>query len=404
MTNTQKALVGTLLLSKNLEKQKEISDYLLPDFFDDELKDIVKTIKNKNKEHKLAEAINFANELQDLLILCISNASLGSDIANLFAELKKEYLENLIFKVQNNKDFKSFEEFKAKILEGEKKAEILDYTKPESIQDILQLALQDQMENPFDLEKLPKTGFVEFDKEIFKGFMPGQLVTVGGYSGVGKSTFIFSLVKNLAKKNKVLLYSLEMGRFTITARVLSKISGLPFFYCLNLANPETQKNIDRYKLRGKLNTGLSELEKYNLLIIDNENNINKMVNQIKNLAKNKEVDFILIDYVQLIKPANTKIQRHEQVGQITRELKLLAMQHNITIIILAQLGRASLNKEEPQISDLRESGSIEQDSDYVFLLYQDKDGDRNLKLGKDRLFGSYGTAKLRFDSVTKSYY
>jgi replicative DNA helicase len=187
----------------------------------------------------------------------------------------------------------------------------------------------------------------------------------------------------------------------MSARILSSLSGVPFLYCASLGNAKIQENIHKYDLSKKLSFGLSLVEKLNLRMIDNQFNIAQISNSIRKEVKENNLKFVLIDYLQLITTNSIK-QRHLEIGEITRELKLLAKELKITIIILAQLGRASLTREEPEIQDLRESGSIEMDSDLVFLIYK-KQNDRWIKLAKDRMFGKFHKAKLNYDNKTQSY-
>jgi replicative DNA helicase len=393
--STQKTILAHLILSP--KEQQERTKQLLPEFFTGTEKQMIEAILKINATNQIAQTSHFT-KYQDYILDLFRHSSLSWDYDGLLPLLKTEYLER---EKQNIANLKSIDDVKTKILEIEEKAQILDCVKPQTISEVMGQALEQQTNNPFDLDTLPKTGFKGFD-EKFMGFMKGQLCTIGGYSGIGKSTLIFSLIKNLSFQHKTLVFNLEMDNATMSARILSSISGLPFGLTINLANKTTQQKIEQSGLRDKLNKSISELDRIQLSLIDDKYRLNDIILIIRNQAK-QGLEFVLIDYLQLIKTDTKNQQRHLEVGEITRELKLLAKELRITIIVLAQLGRASLNKDEPELNDLRESGSIEMDSDLVFLIYKAKNNDRILKLAKDRMFGRYHQATLDYNKETQSY-
>lgn len=397
MSKIQQSILGLILLQQTLENQKQILNRLTEDFFEDDELEVFKLIKEKVNQKIVADIqnINYPNE--NILCNYIAISSLANTIDSNLKELLEEYKKRELAKLST---FKTIVEVKEKLKEIDKNTTLVLSDKILSIQEVLADSVVKQAENPIDLENLPKTGFADFD-QIFKGFLPQNLVTVGGYSGIGKSTFIFSLIRHLAFTYPTLIFNLEMPNSIMTARILSGISGVPFIYTANLGNNEVQNNIDKYNQRQKLNTGLQKIENLKLKMVDDTFDLPLILNKIKQEAK-LGVKFVLIDYLQLIKPSKPNKQRHLEVAEITRELKLTAKELNITIIILAQLGRGSLSKNEPDLSDLRESGSIEQDSDTVLLIYK-KEEDRYLKLAKDRMFGQYITAKLNYNIVTQAY-
>lgn len=402
MTDTQKTVIAFLLLNDNL--QLDYSGLLDLDFFDGDCKTAIQTIKNLNKENKVAGVLHFDESLRDFLVSCMSKSSLIGKFTDLLPILKNEYIAKESANLLNLKDLL---QIKAKILEIENKAKILDLTRPKTMSEVLSMAITESVNNPFDLETVPKTGFKDFDtdlgKSAFGGFLPGQLVTVGAYSGGGKSTFLISLLKNLAFDHETMMFSLEMDNSTLSARILASISGVNFNYCLNLGNDKVQNAIDKFNLRSKLDNALNAVGNLKLSMIDDQFDLGQIKNTIRNHTKKAKLRFVFIDYLQLIKPENSNKMRHLEVAEITRELKLLAKELKITIIQLAQLSRSTLTKDEPQLNDLRESGSIEADSDTVLLIYPGKNQERWLKIAKDRTFGKYHKAKLNYNTLTQSY-
>lgn len=397
MSKNQQSILGLILLQQNLESQKQILNHLTADFFEDETLEVFKLIKEKVESKTVADVQNLKYKDENQLCYYIATSSQSNTVKSALKELLEEYKKRELKKLS---DLKTVVEVKNKLNEMDQNSLLVLDDKILTIQEVLSDTIIKQAENPIDLENLPKTGFKDFD-DFFKGFMPQNLITIGGYSGIGKSTLIFSLIKNLSFTHPTLIFNLEMPNSIMTARILSSISGVPFIYTANLGNEQVQENIDRYGQREKLDRGVQRIEKLKLKMVDDNFDLAIILSKIRQEAK-KDVKFVLIDYLQLIKPINSNKQRHLEVAEITRELKLLAKELNISIILLAQLGRASLNKNEPELSDLRESGSIEQDSDTVFLIYK-KDNERHLKLAKDRMFGQFTTAKLNYNVKTQSY-
>ena len=222
MSKIQKIIIGNLLLTRSFENQKSLSDQLLLDFFNGENREVLNLIKIENQKGNYAE-IKLLKYDFDFLLDCISKTTPYQAHKETLQELKQEYLEK---NLSNLKDLKDLDKIKAKILEIEKKAQILDSTNLKTIQEVLADSIEKTENNLIDLGNLPKTGFEFFDK-IFGGFMGGQVCTVGGYSGVGKSTFLFSLIRNLGIENQILIINLEMKNEIMTARILSALSGVP---------------------------------------------------------------------------------------------------------------------------------------------------------------------------------
>jgi replicative DNA helicase len=396
--NIEQTIIGNLLLADTVEKQKTLSSRLLSEFFTGVNQKIIQKIKDENKENRIVDSkfmnLDDLENSQEYLLGCIAQSVHYTKEKEMLHHLKEDYL---LRTTQNIADLKDFRLAKAKILEAEEKAQILDETTPRTIQEVVESSLTSSTQN---LNKLTKTGFSNFDSS-FGGFSEGQLCTIGGYSGIGKSTFLFSLVKNLSQNNQTLIFNLEMDNYTMSARILSSLSGLSFIDCMSLGNPETQEKIAKYS-SDKYAIGSQKMENLNLKMVDNQFELAQICTTIRKEKTKNNLKFVLVDYLQLIKTNSTK-PRHIEIGEITRELKLLAKELKITIIILAQLGRASLTREEPEIQDLRESGSIEQDSDLVFLIYKNSKNERWLKLAKDRMFGFFVKESLSYNPSTQSY-
>lgn len=241
---------------------------------------------------------------------------------------------------------------------------------PEQIGDIItgsvvkrleQISLDN--ENREDYLGIP-TGFSELDK-VLTGLNRSDLIIVGARPAMGKTSFALNVARNIAmnENKKVLFFSLEMTKEQLAQRVLS-----------------TESRIDSFKFRtGNLNEsdwiGIAKASEKLIdapLYFDDTSaiTIGEMKSKVRAL---KDVDLVVVDYLQLMKSARRIDNRVQEVSEITRSLKIMAKELDIPVFVLAQLSRAPEkgSSHRPTISDLRESGSIEQDADIVMLLYRE---------------------------------
>jgi replicative DNA helicase len=219
------------------------------------------------------------------------------------------------------------------------------------------------------------TGYVDLDN-ITAGLQNSELVIIAARPSVGKTAFALNVVRNIitegvASGNSpvVLFFSLEMARIELAERLLC-----------------CQSRVDSHKVRkGHLNSDDIQklmdagdvLRRAKLYIDDTPSRTMIQIGaSARRLMKKHEKDgglkLIVIDYLQLIEPENRRDPRQEQVAQISRRLKFLAKELNIPVIALAQVNRASEDRQDhkPRLSDLRESGSIEQDADTCMMLHR----------------------------------
>jgi len=409
ITQTQKGILAQVLLAPYFEKQKQMSDKLLPDFFTEEAQTLIAEIKNSNKKGVKYDYSHTNTEGVDMRIfgmLIISQYPLSdkNDFTFLLDKLRAEYIERSTSEL-TKLGITDINILKQKIDDIEQKASTLDEVQLRTLSEIVMSGLEQTDQNMIDVFNLPKTGFKTVD-EMFDGFLEGDLVTFGGYTSTGKSTLMFSLIKNLSKTHDTLFFSLEMTERVVAARILSGISQAPFKVTLSLARDDTQKMIDTYGYREGLNKAVTMMSDFKVRIVDNVFDLDRITSTIGKAKEKYNLKFVVIDYVQLIQTPflDNRKQRYEVLGHITKELKTLAKRLRIVIIILAQLGRSSISKEEPDLADIKESNCIVEDSDTVFLLYKDKDnGKRSLKLAKNRQWGVLGTAVPEYDFKTQSY-
>ena len=206
-----------------------------------------------------------------------------------------------------------------------------------------------------------KTGFRDVDI-LLSGVRNSDLIVVGGRPSMGKTSFIISIMLNLLAQNKkCLFFSLEMSVHSIVKRFISQIAKVP---CWSIRNSD---NIKTYE--SKIIDGLDKISEFNIEISDEQN---KSIEEVKKEIEQEKPDFVFIDYLQLFRHNNKK-SRTDEITEIITELKETAKENNCIIFITSQLSRAVEQRYDrrPMLSDLRESGAIEDTADVVMFIYRD---------------------------------
>ncbi len=212
-----------------------------------------------------------------------------------------------------------------------------------------------------------KTGFRDLDKKT-AGFQKGDLIIVGARPAMGKTTFAQNLAYNIASINKkgVLFFSMEMAANEIIDRMISDVSGVDNWKMRtgNLSEEEFQK----------IGDALSEMDEIPIYIDDTSSmTIVELRNKARRAMHDHDIGVIIVDYLQLISGSDRYAgNRVQEVTEISRGLKILARELEIPVVALAQLSRSVTGRDDPRpvLSDLRESGSIEQDADLVMFLHR----------------------------------
>jgi replicative DNA helicase len=235
--------------------------------------------------------------------------------------------------------------------------------------------------------------FPLLDKTLGGGFIRGGLYIVGARPAVGKSSFAVNLADTI--HGNVLFVSLEMSPEQITGKRFSRRTGIPTGRLLSGRLSEEEW--------GKLAQASDILSRSGVYINDR---YSLTVSGVQDLAESIPVlQAVIVDYLGLIQPASRGGSAYENTTQISRDLKRLALSLNVPIICLCQLSRSVEGREDkrPRLSDLRDSGAIEQDADAVMFLYRDdyykgQAGDSsivNLNVAKNR-HGGLGTIDFQF--------
>lgn len=424
--NIEMSILCNLLYDSKLidEIQSEI-DYR--DFYDNRNKEIYKLLLKLRKEKKDFDNIifkSFARQNDKLDI--IGEEYIDSLFENIYTSQKIEiYAERLkelstrrklvdacqvtTTKVYNGQEESRdiIEQLEQKMTEINNRNGINNVT---TVQDLLTDFL-DRVSQKKKISDSVTTGYADFNNLTLGGLHPSELVILAARPGMGKTALALNMALNAAKDNKkVLLLSLEMGTDQLMDRLLSMQSNVP------LKNIRGKFCNDQELM--KLADAVATLTNYSSISISETTNLTIYdISQMARKLKREEdgLDLLIIDYLQLIKSTSDNRTREQQVSEISRALKTLAIELKIPIIALAQLSRGVENREgnRPKLSDIRESGSIEQDADLVLFLYRNsyyKREDQNYKsqitelsIDKNRN-GSQGIVYLTFDAECQKFY
>jgi replicative DNA helicase len=217
------------------------------------------------------------------------------------------------------------------------------------------------------------TGFSELDS-LTNGLHGGQLIIVGARPAMGKSTLALDFARTAAVHHKLptIFFSLEMGRSEIATRLLSAESGIPM-HVLRKGNMDERDWTRLASVRGDIGEAP--------LFIDDSPNMTLVEIRAKcrKLSQRVGLKMVVVDYLQLMTSGKKVESRQQEVSEFSRALKLLAKELQVPIVALAQLNRGPEQRadKKPALSDLRESGSLEQDADIVILLHREAAYDRD---------------------------
>ena len=247
--------------------------------------------------------------------------------------------------------------------------------------------IEELSKNPGGVTGIP-TGFYELDRLTY-GLHPGQMVVVAGRPGLGKSTLALDFARSAAIKHglPVAMFSLEMTVEEINMRLLSSecMVELGHIRSGNMNERDWQRIAKRSQI----------IQDAPLFIDDNGNNTMSMIRQkCRRLKQRNGLSLVIIDYLQLMKGDGRSDSRQSEVADISRSIKMMAKELHVPVIAVCQLNRGSEQRGDnrPKVSDLRESGAIEQDADAVMLVHREeiydpecpRVGEADIIIGKQR--------------------
>lgn len=353
----EKQILAKLMIDADLLLENELSEQ---DFVNPTHKKLLQAIKDSGSNLALIQS-KFVEEEQDY-ILEIAAMLMTSGRKENYAELKRltevRRLETILKGLQMAiDDDQSLDLIYEKIAQFDKQ-EI-------QVADMKEVLVEIVAELTGTVTAIyHPTGYTKLDKYL-RWFTPGQLNIIAARPSIGKTMVAMNfLLKQTEADKKIALFSLEMTNKEISQRILARNSGMPVD---QMNKPATPEQLER------VNTAMIKLEAQlkNLTLIDSVYTLPQITRMIKYLHKKSWLDLVYIDYLQIfdIKGDN----RNLEIGKITRTLKKLAKDLQISIILLSQLNRSleTRGDQDPKLSDLRDSGSIEQDADIVLMLGRD---------------------------------
>ena len=389
----EQAVLGSLLLSK--EKYPEVDALLSSADFESEVhKEIYECIKvladqgkgidhitvskqlDRNNALKRVGGIDYLKELQTIPVSALAADSYANLVKDQSIDRNlRKVLQELINLSQDPKGKSSDEVL------NEAESKIFELSENRSKEDSLKkidIYVKQTLDKLDDLSKKTgdligiSSGFKAIDG-VTQGLKPEELIVIAGRPSMGKTSLAMNIAENVAKEEDgcVLVFSLEMSSQSLTSRMIGSMAGISqqsIMLGRNLTDRQWEKIVEKSKRLGDMN-----------IFIDDTANINPMEIRAKSrrLAKQfrKEggVKLIVIDYIQLMQMPGRNDNRVNELSDISRALKHLAKEVKAPVIVLSQLNRSVEQRpnKRPQMSDLRDSGAIEQDADLIFMLYRD---------------------------------
>lgn len=382
----EKSLLGAILLS-DASFPEILERIRFTDFYDKRHGLIFKGMTALYEKHKPIDLLTISGELKaektlkeiggNPYLTELTNFVPTASHAKAYAELvEKAALRRRLIKAGTDIADKAYEDdAEVEELVGRAEKELFEVsdkttkTDYSSMEDMLVDAfdrIDDLHKNKGILRGL-KTGFRDLDKKT-AGLQKGDLIIIGARPAMGKTTFAENIAYNAATINKkaVLFFSMEMAKAEIIDRMISDVSG-----------------VDNWKIRtgnvsdedfAKIGDAMGEMGEAPLFIDDTSSmTILQLRNKVRRFAHEHDLGLVIVDYLQLLQGSDRYAgNRVQEVTEISRGLKTLARELEIPVIALAQLSRGVTGRDDPRpvLSDLRESGSIEQDADLVAFLHR----------------------------------
>lgn len=253
------------------------------------------------------------------------------------------------------------------------------------------------------------TGFAQLDT-LLSGLQKSELIVLGGRPSLGKTSFALDIARHAALAGHTVgVFSLEMSREEVIDRIISSESNVPLW---RIRTGRITDDMDFTMIQG----AMDRLSRAKFFIDDSPTlNILQMRSMARRLQVEHGLDLLVVDYLQLIKPRTNSDNMVQQVTEISRGLKSLSRELKVPVLALSQLSRGVEQRDQkmPRLSDLRESGSIEQDADVVMFIYRkDRDREANITPEEEGLAqilvqkhrnGPTGDVNLRFDSERATF-
>ena len=379
----EQAALGCVINYKN---QLALAEDVLKDddFYWDKHKRIFSTIKALSRKDMNIDLITLLNELKvsDSIDKCggvsyitelATNTVFSSNVESYVKIIKDKSDRRNLIRAGRELISKSYEESEVESIISTVEDKIYKVINSKESEDILDMGqsvekVLTRIENNYcNGGKIlgNTTGFKEIDNTI-SGLQKGDFIIVAARPSMGKTAFALNIGQHASKGASVGIFSLEMTTEQLMERLISSRSLVEF-------GKIKTGELDEAEFR-KITDAANVLAKRKIFIDDKSTNLSDIKAKCRNLKVKEGLDVVIIDYLQLIEISDKTNSREQEIAKISRELKKLAKKLEITIVALSQLSRAPEQRTDhrPVLSDLRESGSIEQDADVIFMLYRDE--------------------------------
>lgn len=429
-TDAEKSVLGSLILDK--EAINKIADFLFPEDFylrshqmiyNSALKLYEKTepidllsLSNKLKESNLLETVGGVGYLTSL----VNSVPTSAHVLN-YAKIvqRKKLLRDLIDSAHHVISLSGQEDRNIEELLDEAEQKIFAVSQKTIQQNFTQIGgelLKEAFERIDNLHKGDgalrgrTTGFYDLDNYL-AGLQKSDLILLAARPSVGKTSLALDIARNVARKDKVPvgIFSLEMSKEQVIDRILAAEAGVSVWKLRTGKLSSTGDNNDFEKIA----RALDHLSQMPIFIDDTPSpTILQMRAMARRLQAKHDLGLLVVDYLQLIRPVRNFDSEVQQVTEISHGLKALARELNIPVLAVSQMSRSSEMRtdQRPKLSDLRSSGSLEQDADVVLFIYReekvkkesDKKGVAEIMIEKHRN-GPTGTVELFFDENSTSF-
>lgn len=381
----QQSIIGALLLFDEA-RPSLIAKLRKSDFTDDPAKEIFEQISEEMQADKISIISTLSDESKRYAVIGCELSPVRSAVESTVNSFVERATQKWLLNKTQILAFSpsvSIAELKELCEQAEKRTEIPADNAERYLQDF------------FKKFETFSTGFTKLDNLLNGGFIEGTIVTIGARPSTGKTTFAINLLKNCLDFNSV-FFSLEMSSRMIYDRIVSDMLGIEY--------GKTQKHSlseEEFKRVKKL------LEAYeNLTVVDTLYDVEKITSYV---YANKP-KLAIIDFVQIITTQKNFIDNRQRIDYISQKLKKCAKDTKCCFVTLSQVTRGG--KDEPTMSDLKESGGLEQDSDYIMILHrpyvnnkEDKKispAETKLKLDKNK-FGNTGVIDFKFNGMFQRF-
>ena len=404
----EEEIIGNILLKPDLIKKIIVPDEC---FLDITNRFIFKLLKKQYADFKTINLVGLAENYKHLfsqkfqindIILKLTNIMNNTILVD-----KIDYLQETLFaRYIENEILISIEKFKNKKISTEELLQSIHKYESMSIK------INDHTLSGDEIFKLINSNNKNINLRFTKlsevaNIQEHDLVVIAARPGIGKTGFILNILENIADSYHCLLFNMEMSEKQVYQRLIAINSNIPMIYH---NKPETSYQAD------KIRDSCSSIANKKIKIISQGQTIESIRRKIINESK-EEHTIVFIDYVGLVGTIEKKVSIYEKITSIVKELRQISLDYNCTIFLVSQLNRNSEKDKMPKISDLKESGELEQSATTVMLLHDENHGknlskkeiemsiiigkNRNGKLGITKL--NYNKETQRFDEITKEY-